>query len=218
MWLRYLFWVAVFGITLVAGLVIGFNIGVLLEQQQLTQSGIAITVISLLGMVISISGLLRTWNKDRKEEAKIPVLEFGDIVSTQETLGGQFAGYIVDTIAVRVKKSKGMGKAQQCEGFISVPETQIPSNASPWLHERVRNLDIGGEAFLTLFHLDRVPEISGLILSFISVNNEIAQVRMPRAKVDPMKIRIELQSVNAKNPAVIEKPIQDIINEAKKFH
>lgn len=209
-----------FGITLVVGLVVGFNIAVisLQEQEQLTITGIAIAAVSLISMGISASGLFRAWNKDRKEDAKTPVLTFDGFVSTQETIAsGEFAGFVVDTIAARIKKSKGMGKAQQCEGFISILETGIPANASPWLHERIRLLDIGGEGFLTLFHLDRGREVSGLILSFISVQNAIAQVRLPRQTFDYNTLRIELQSTNAKNPPVLEKQIKDIINEAKRF-
>ena len=218
--MRYAFWLAVFGITVVIGLVIGFNSAIFLvqNQQELTITGIAIAAVSLVSMGISASGLIRAWNKDRKEEAKIPALAFDGFISTEETLSsGQFAGYVVNTIAVRVKMTKGMGKAQQCEGFIAIPEANIPASASPWLHERVRNYDIGGEAFLTLFQLDRVPDNTGLILSFISVQNSIAQVKIPRASADYMKLKIELQSANAKNPPILEKTIAEIINEAKKF-
>ena len=88
-------------------------------------------------------GLLREWYKDKREEEKTPVLEFDGIFVNNESV-----------YFLRVRKTKGEGMAESCQGFFTVEGTDVSHSPTVWSHAEARSYDIGDYMDLRLFRVE----------------------------------------------------------------
>jgi hypothetical protein len=154
--MHWKFWIALCGILISIGVVIGLNIALYMQGAAITISGAIVSIASMVPAEISSLGLFQTWNKNRKEEERIPVLEFDGFLVTKEMVIRipPRAGWLATTYSVRVKKkTKGLGKAEQSEGFVSLTGTLLSGMCSRWLPDDVALYDIANYMYLILFQI-----------------------------------------------------------------
>jgi hypothetical protein len=159
-----------YGLLVAIGFAGGFYFSNALQKQITVLLGAAVVVgfLTWIGSGADLVGLLRDWYKERREEEKIPMLEFaGEFVRYSPYFEGHMK-YIKEYY-VRIKKSRGEGFANDCEGFLTVSTDEI-INYSPtvWHHAAVRKYNIGGQMDLMLFKLDA----------------DKGTITFPRAKID----------------------------------
>jgi hypothetical protein len=110
--MHWRFWIAFCGILLSIDFVIGFTTALLYmrDAAAITFSASIALAVSVASAGISGVGLFQTWNKNRKEEERIPALAFDGFVKTKGTItlppGPRSAFIVSSTYSVRVKKPK----------------------------------------------------------------------------------------------------------------
>lgn len=159
----------------------------------------------LLGGTASIVNAVRALHKD----SQVPKLEFGGFSARQELINeGRFTAFYATTYSVEVKKTRGVGKSEACEGAVSVDDVNLKVQAV-WLPDHVKLCDIGGSMDLVLFQL--VPPRSSEAIIFSNMPTKFGSYLEFR----DLSLRVEVYSKNAIVPKPFEKRIGEIIDEAK---
>jgi hypothetical protein len=220
--MHWKFWIALCGILISIGFAIGFTIAVLYVQDTaITFSGVILSITPVASAVVASLGLLHTWNKSRREEEKIPALEFDGFVKTKGTItmppGPRTAFIASSTYSVRVKKTKGkIGRAEQCDGFISLPEMpgMLSSDiCSRWLPDYLVECDISDCMNLVLFHTILETRESDTEAIFLHASaphhidhDETIPLRLVNHQSQLLNIRVG--SRNAETPRPLQKDDQ----------
>jgi hypothetical protein len=124
------FWIALCSILIAIGFAVGFATAQFLHAQSATATipGFIVSIAPIAGAGVASLGLFQAWNRSRKEEERIPVLEFGGFFFTEGTtiLVPPLAGWIATTYILLVRRTnRGIGRAEQCDGFVSVAFTTL---------------------------------------------------------------------------------------------
>jgi len=230
--MQWRFWIALCGILLSIGFVIGLTAALLYlrDSAAITLSVYIALGASVASAVISSLGLFQTLNKNRKEEERIPALAFDGFVRTKGTitlpLGPRTAFIVSSTYSIRLKKTKGIGKAERCDGFISLIGLLSLEIQSRWLPDYLIECDISDCMNLVLFHTileTRQPdktdatEVIFLRASAHHVDNidhdETIPLRLENYQSQLLNVRVG--SRNAETPRPLQKTIKQIMDEAK---
>lgn len=226
--MHWRFWIALCGILISIGVVIGFNLASLMQGTAMTISGAIVSIISVVTAVISSMNLFQTWNKNRREEERIPTLAFDGFVRTRGTItlppGPRSAFIVASTYSVRLKKNKGIGRAEQCDGFVSLVGMLSLDIHSRWLPDYLVECDISDCMNLVLFHtiLERrestTDDTEAIFLHASLRPNQVDEtipLRLQNHQSQLLNIRVG--SRNAEIPKPIQKTIKQIMDEASTF-
>jgi hypothetical protein len=138
--------------------------------------------------------------ENRKEEETIPALEFNGFVVTKGLTISlpPRAGWIATTYSVRVKKIKGIGKAKECEGFVSITDSPLSNMRSRWLPDNVPLCDIG--SYMDLIMFQTIPIREEIVFSPVSLEREMAILPFPLGLHVDELLNIEVHAKNTKSP------------------
>jgi hypothetical protein len=230
--MHWRFWIAFCGILLSIGFVIGFTTALLYmrDAAAITFSVSIALAVSVASAVISGVGLFQTWNKNRKEEERIPALAFDGFVKTKGTItlppGPRSAFIVSSTYSVRVKKTKGkIGRAEQCDGFISLIGLLAFDIHSRWLPDYLVECDIGDCMNLVLFHTiletrqSATIDATEVIFLHASTHHNDHDETIPLRLINYQSqlLNIRVGSRNAETPRPLQKTIKQIMDEARTF-
>src|SRR5918992_714578 len=173
------FWIALCSILIAIGFAVGFATAQFLHAQSATATipGFIVSIAPIAGAGVASLGLFQAWNRSRKEEERIPVLEFGGFFFTEGTtiLVPPLAGGIATTYILRARRTnRGIGRAEQCDGFVSVDDLPLGTMRSRWVPDNVIQSDIGGQMDLFLFQITRLG--TEIVFSPVSPQGRIATV------------------------------------------
>jgi hypothetical protein len=169
----------------IGGLYIGASIS------GLGQLGVIIPIFTLIGVSVSMWKLFSDWRST-------PKIEFGQIRKN-----------IQNVYHVRVEKTRGKGKAKNCEGFITVEQTPIQDSASVWSFGAKRVVDIGGHLDLRLFRV----EGEKILFPMWVEDGKLSENQYPLTDFNDKKPLVIIHSDNASGPNKFDKTIQQIIEE-----
>jgi hypothetical protein len=160
---------------------------------------------------------VKALDENRKEEEKIPTLEFNGFIVTKGLAIqlGKRAGWIATTYSLRVKKAKGIGKAEECEGFVSLIDTGLTNMRSRWLPDDVVQPNIGG--YMDLIVFQTIPIAKEIVFSPVSLQREMDQFPFRLEPHLDKLLSVEVHSKNAKTPKPLQKTVREIMDEAKPF-
>jgi hypothetical protein len=216
--MQWRFWIALCGILIAIGFAVGFATAQFLYAQSATASisGFIVSIVPIIGAGVVSLGLFQAWNRSRKEDERIPVLEFdGFFLRRQSTIrGGDRVGFLADMYCVRVRRTNGLGNAEQCEGVVSLLDSPLDNMFSRWIPDNVRESRIGGHLDLFLFQTILGEEI---VFSPVSPRNEIAAFQLPLEPHLDRPLSIEIHSRNARTPEPLRVTVGQIMNEARTF-
>jgi hypothetical protein len=216
--MHWKFWIALCVILISVGIVVGFNLALYMQGVALTISGAIVTIISVVPAVVSSLNLFQTWNKNRKEEERIPALEFDGFFFREGTTIDvlPLAGWIATTYIVRVRrKNRGIGRAEQCEGVVALTDSPFNNMRSRWMPDSVLQSDIGGHMDLFLFQI--IPVRGQIVFSPALPDGRITLVDRPLEEDLDRLLIIEIHTGNANPPEPLRKTVREIMNEAQPF-
>jgi hypothetical protein len=218
--MQWRFWIALCGILLSIGFVIGLTAALfyLRDSAAITISAFIALGASVASAVISGVGLFQAWNRNRREEERIHVLEFDGFFSLEGTtiLHPPLTGWIATTYTLRVRRTnKGIGRAEQCDGFISVADLPMGIMRSRWVPDNVIRSDIGGQMDLFLFQI--IPIRREIVFSPTSPHEQITLVNLSLEPLLDQLLTVEIHSRNAKTPEPLRVTIRQIMEEARAF-
>jgi hypothetical protein len=197
--MHWKFWLALCGILIAAiAILIGFNAGVI------------VSITTIVGVGIGSLTLFHTLER-------VPALEFNGLIKTERMVipQGPRAGWYATKYSVRVRKTKGLGKAEECEGVISLIDSPLTNIRSRWLPDDVVLCNIGGHMDLIVFQT--IGHTNEIVFSPVSLQREMAQGAFPLEPHLDRFLSIEVHTRNAKTPKPSQKTVREIMNEAKGF-
>jgi hypothetical protein len=208
------FWIALCGILIAIGFAVGFATSQFLQAQTATATipELIVSIAPIAGAGVASLGLFQAWNRSRKEDERIPVLQFeGFFFIRNMTL--PLSAWIGTIYLVRVRRTNPeIGRAEQCEGFVSLADTAYNNMRSRWMPDSVVQSDIGGHMDLLLFQITNVGRV---MFSPTTQEGQPALVDLdPETNLDRL-LTIEVHGTNTKNPEPLRKTLREIVAEAR---
>jgi hypothetical protein len=192
----------------------GFYLAIAFQRQiaVLVGAAIVIAVLTWVGSGADLLGLLRDWYKDKRDEEKMPNLEFGKYFKIDEPPRSQsthVSAWTVYYVKVINNNKKSEGLIESCAGYIRFRDGLY---RTIWEDNSIRHFSFGKEASLRLFH------IQDNVLKFYHVVGEnMLNVTpdFPYADIQEENIIIELEAARGHCPQLHSEKIKDIMKKAK---
>ena len=162
----------------------------------LGQAGIVMAVFAPIGVCVTVWKFVADWRGT-------PKIEFGQIRRNDEP-----------AYHVRIQKTRGKGKAMNCEGFITVKHTSVQDSASVWSLGAKRLVDIGGHFELRLFRVEH----DKILFPVWTDDGKFSESPYPLNDFMEVKPKVRIHSDNASvpRPDKLDKTIHQIIDEGDK--
>jgi hypothetical protein len=174
----------------------GFYVALYIENKVsvLGLAGNVMAVFAPIGVLVTVWKLVADWYS-------IPKIIFGQIRRNNEP-----------AYHVRIEKTRGRGKAMNCEAFITIEHTPIQDSASVWSLDAKRLENIGGHHDLRIFRV----EGDSIFFPMWIEDGKFSENSYHLNDFMDRKPIIRVYSDNASGPDKFDKTVRQIIEEGDK--
>jgi hypothetical protein len=193
----------------IAGVVTGFFISPSYQNQTKLIGQIA-TVTAIIGAGIAILKMIIDWYREN-------VLKYGGLVVKQQPYSSKGKDINYPAYYLRIKRTRGRGRAENCDGFVTIEETEINRN-SMW-EGGLQYIPISIQGDLKLFEIHEYDGNKDLVFRSNPANSleHIWHDAIPYT--DELGKRIISVRIGSSNANVPSKPfiktVREIIESAR---